>query len=192
MPMRTGVWNTCSASGTMPSSSAVPPVSTTPEPKPSSNPHWMIWLRVNDRISSTRASMIWLSMWRDSRRGGRPPTLGTSTICSRFTGARQRAAAAPLEQLGIAERRLQAGGNVAGDVVAAQRQHGGVLERALVEHQHVGGAGAEVDQRDAELLLLGRQHRFGGRQRLEHQVGDVQPGAFAALDDVLRRRRSPW
>ena len=33
----------------------------------------------------------------------------------------------------------------------------------------------------------GVEHRLGRRERLEHEVGDVQAAALAALDDVLRR-----
>ena len=50
-----------------------------------------------------------------------------------------------------------------------------------------GGAGADLHHGDAELLLLRRQHRFGRGERREDEIDDVQPGALAALDDVLRR-----
>ena len=58
--------------------------------------------------------------------------------------------------------------------------------RAVGEDGDVGGAAADVDQADAELLLVLAEHRLGRGQRLEHDVGDVEAGAVGALDDVLR------
>src|SRR5581483_8780817 len=62
----------------------------------------------------------------------------------------------------------------------------GVLDGAAGEDGQIRGAAADVHQRDAQLLLLFRQHRFRRRQRLEHDVDDGEAGAAAALDDVLR------
>jgi hypothetical protein len=64
-----------------------------------------------------------------------------------------------------------------------------VADRALREHRDVGGAGADVDQRHAEFLLVRGQHRGAGRQRAEDQVVDLQMAAVDALADVLRRRQ---
>jgi hypothetical protein len=62
-----------------------------------------------------------------------------------------------------------------------------VLDRAVVKQRDVGRAAAHVDERDTELFLFIGQHRLGRGERLEHDVGDVEAGAVAALDDVLRR-----
>ena len=64
------------------------------------------------------------------------------------------------ERLSVQPRR-----DVVGQVRATHRQHAGVHDRALREQRHVGGAAADVDQRDAELLLVLVQHRQRGRQR---------------------------
>ena len=46
---------------------------------------------------------------------------------------------------------------------------------------------AQVDQEDAELLLLRRDHRLGGGQGLQHDVLHGQAGAVHAADHVLHR-----
>src|SRR2546423_10865040 len=54
------------------------------------------------------------------------------------------------------------------------------------EDGHVRRPAADVDQRDAQLLLLLGEHRLGAGERLEHDVGHLEPGPRAALHDVLR------
>jgi hypothetical protein len=93
-----------------------------------------------------------------------------------------------LDPLRLQHRRAQADGDVVGEVVAAERDDAGVLDGAAGEDGHVGGAAADVDERDAQLLLLLGQHRLRRSERLEHDVGDREPGLGAALDDVLRAR----
>ena len=61
--------------------------------------------------------------------------------------------------------------------------------RAVGEDGDVGGAAADVDQRDAELLLVLAPAPPRRGERLEHDVGTLRPRAVGALDDVLRRRR---
>ena len=74
------------------------------------------------------------------------------------------------------------------DLVARDRDHAGVADRALRENRDVGGAAADIDEAHAEVFLVFRQHRGGGRQRLQDQVIHFEPAAAHALDDVLRRR----
>src|SRR5256714_6271154 len=98
---------------------------------------------------------------------------------------RQRAAKALLDLLGVGERCAQPRGDVVGEVVAADRQHRRVLHGAVVEHDDVGRAAADVDERHAELALFRRDHGLGGREWLEHQVGDREAPAPTALDHLL-------
>src|SRR5438132_12932 len=96
-----------------------------------------------------------------------------------------RAAELDLDLLRLVHRRAQADRDVVGEVIAAQRNDAGVLDRAAGENGHVGGAAADVDQRHPQLLLLVGQHRLGAGERLEHDVAHLQAGLGAALDDVL-------
>ena len=101
---------------------------------------------------------------------------------------RQRAAVAPLEVLGVGHGRAQPDRHVVGDVIAPQRQDRRVPDGAVAEERHVGGAAADVDEDDAQLLLVGEEHRLGRGQRLEHDVLHGQPGAVHRADDVLHGR----
>src|SRR3972149_5290470 len=80
---------------------------------------------------------------------------------------RERAAVALLQLLGVPGRRAQPPRDVVGDVVAAQRQDPRVPDGAVPEKRHVGGAAAQVDQKDPHPLLLGRDDGLRGSQRLE-------------------------
>ncbi len=59
---------------------------------------------------------------------------------------------------------------------------------AIGEDRDIGGATADVDQTDPQFLFIFGQHGHGGGQRLQHQIGDFQPAAAHALDDILCRR----
>ena len=171
----------------MPSSIAPPPVSTTPEVSAVSSPQ-RIELALHQREDLLEARLDDLGQRAARELARRAPADGRHLDrLGRRHAARERRAVALLQQLGLAKRRAQPGGDVARDVVAADRQHRGVLHRAAGEDEQAGRAGADVDHRDAELLLLRRQHRLGGGERREDEVDDVQAGALAALDDVLRR-----
>ena len=63
-----------------------------------------------------------------------------------------------------------------------------MADRAIGEHRHIGRAAADVDQHHAQFLFIGREHRIGGRHRLQDQVRHFQAAAAHALDDVLHRR----
>ena len=66
-----------------------------------------------------------------------------------------------------------------------------MTDRALGPDRDIGGATADIDQADAEILLVVGEHRVGGSERLQHEVIDLQATAAYALDDVLRRRHRP-
>ena len=59
-----------------------------------------------------------------------------------------------LDLLGILRRRAQRHRDVVGDLIAGDRNHRGVANRAFGEDGHVGSATADVDQADAQLLLV--------------------------------------
>jgi hypothetical protein len=69
---------------------------------------------------------------------------------------------------------------------AAEWQDGGVSHGAAVEEHHVGGAAADVDERDAEVFLFGREGSVGSGKRLENDVRDGETRLLAALEDVLQ------
>ena len=75
-------------------------------------------------------------------------------------------------------------------MIAADGDDGGVPQAAALEDREVRGAAADVEERDAELLLVRRQHRFGRRQLADHRVDDLDAGAVHARHEVLRRRRA--
>jgi hypothetical protein len=64
--------------------------------------------------------------------------------------------------------------------------------RAVHVDDDVGGAAADVDQRDADLFFVVGQRGIRTGQWFEHHLGHVQVAALGALDDVLHagRRRS--
>src|SRR5439155_1848057 len=96
-----------------------------------------------------------------------------------------RAAELHLDLFRLDHRRAQTDGDVVGQMVAAERDHARVLDGPAGEDRQIRRAAADVHQRDAQLLLLFRQHRLRGSERLEHDVCHLQPGTAAALDDVL-------
>src|SRR5579859_5573382 len=99
----------------------------------------------------------------------------------------ERVAVVELEALGFVERRAQADRDVARHVVAAYGQHRDVARGAFVVDRDGGGSAADVDEADAELDLLRREHALARGQAGAHHVLDVEARAVHALDDVLER-----
>src|SRR5687767_2851934 len=124
--------------------------------------------------------------------GHRPrPPAGDARHFHRFVFADdcgKGAAGAALELLGVGDRHAEADGNVVGEMVAANREDPGVPEAAPLEDREVGGAAADVHERDPELFLIGGQNRFAGGQLLEHGVGHFNAGPVDARNHVLHRR----
>ena len=77
-----------------------------------------------------RGSITSASVCRDSLRGARSPTPGTSIMSFGVGELAQRAAVADLELLGLLGRRAQRHRDVVGDLVAGDRDHRGVADRA--------------------------------------------------------------
>ena len=82
-----------------------------------------------------------------------------------------------LDLLGQVQARAQADRHVVGDVDAADRQHGGVIDRAVDEDRDVGRAAADVGHEHAELLLGIGQGRLGRGQRADDHLVDLDAGA---------------
>ena len=101
-----------------------------------------------------------------------------------------RAAVLLLQPLGVRLRDAESVHDVARDVVAAERDRAEMADLPLVEDGEVGGAGAHLDERDAELLLVLGEHGERARQRLEHELPHLVAGALDALAQVDRRRAS--
>jgi hypothetical protein len=72
-------------------------------------------------------------------------------------------------------------------VIAADADDRGVPEAAALVDRDVGVPAADVDERDAELLLVLGQHRLARGELLHDRLGDADAGAVHARDDVLRR-----
>ena len=171
----------------MPCSTAPPPVSTTPDVRCPPTPARSMSLRTSARISSQRGSMTSASARGESLCGGRPPMPAHLDAQVGRRGDRQRRAAALLQALRVGERRAQRGGEVVGDVAAADREHRGVADRPAVPDHRRRRPGPDLDQGHAQLALLGRQHGLGRGERAAEHVLHVEPGAVAALDEVLPR-----
>ena len=84
-------------------------------------------------------------------------------------------------------RRAEADADIVGEVVATDRDRAGVNHHAFVVHDQVGRSGADVDQANAQLALVGLQHGVGAGQRFEDGVVHVDAGAVQRRDHVLRR-----
>ena len=96
--------------------------------------------------------------------------------------ARSASGASPFPPRGSAS---QPHGDVVGEVIAADADHGGVPRRALEDRQ-VGSAAADVEQRHAELALVGRQHRFGRGELADDMSTTARPARSR------RPRGSAW
>ncbi len=103
----------------------------------------------------------------------------------------QRAGVPDLDVLRILRRRTHGDGDVVRDLVAGDGDDGRVPDRPVGKDRDVGGAAADVDQADAQLLLVLGEHRETRRQLLEHDVIHFQPAALDAFLDVLRSAVGP-
>ena len=136
-------------------------MSTTPLLRLRSKPARRISVSTIWQISSARAWITSPSTWRAMIRGLRPPTLGTSIESSSGT---IEVSAQPCFFLIFSASftgRAQRHRHVVREVLAADLQHRGVPERALLEDGEVGGAAADVHQRHAQLLLVRGQAGLG-------------------------------
>ena len=78
--------------------------------------------------------------------------LGTSMVSSGLASCVSAQAYFQLDLFGMLRRRAQRDGNVIGHLITGDRDHRGMANGAAGEHCDVGGAAADVDQADAEVL----------------------------------------
>jgi hypothetical protein len=74
--------------------------------------------------------------------------------------------------------------DVARDVTAAEADRAEMPDLALVEDGHVGRRGAQLHERDTELLFVLRQHRKRTGERLEDEVLHLVAGTLDGLAQV--------
>ena len=157
--------STDSATSKIPGSREAPPVRTMPARQASNMPLWRNMSRIISNSSRARGSRISATsrLRKQARR----------TIAHRrhfdfvaFRNQRDdRVAVNFLDLLGFRERRAQSDGQVAGEVVAADGNHSGVSDGALLEDDQFGRARADVGEADAEFALVVAKHGIGGGQR---------------------------
>ena len=90
-----------------------------------------------------------------------------------------------LERFGLGERRAQADGDVVGEVISAQGQHGGVHDASRGVDGDIRRATPNVHEHNAQLALVLTEHGLSRSEGLEHDVGHIQLGQIAAFDDIL-------
>ena len=98
----------------------------------------------------------------------------------------QRGAVFELELFRAAQRHFQAVGQVVGNMVAADRQHAGVLDDAVGIDDVIGRAAADVNDQRAEFLLLVGQQRERRGEAVEDDFVHLQLQAFDEADGVLQ------
>jgi hypothetical protein len=167
-----------------PSIFALPPVSTTPPATRSSKPlRRSSSLEQVQQLLVARLDHLGQGLARELARRPLADARHLDVLVDAL--GRQGAGVADLDVLGVLGRRAQGHGDVVGDLIAGDGDDG-VADGAIGEHGEVGGAAADVDQADAELLLVLAEHRVAGTELAEHQVVHLQTAAADALDDVLR------
>ena len=88
-----------------------------------------------------------------------------------------------LQLFRAAQRDFQSVGQIVGHVIAAHRQHPGVLDDAVRVDRVIRRAAADVHHQRAHFLLFIGQQRQRRRQPVEHDCLDFQ---LQALDDANR------
>src|SRR4051812_21794894 len=78
--------------------------------------------------------------------------------------------------------------DVARDIVAAEGHRAEVADLPLVKEREVGRARAHLDERDAQLLLVFREHGERTREWLEHELAYAVAGTLDGLAQIERGR----
>ena len=90
-----------------------------------------------------------------------------------------------LEPLGFRGGDVEADGEVVGEVIATDGDDRGVGDGAFEEDDQLGSGGADVEEADAELALIGSERGFGSGEGFEDGLGDFEAGLVDAGDDAL-------
>ena len=98
-----------------------------------------------------------------------------------------RATVPLLETLGVGLGDAETVHDVVRDVVAAEGNRAEMANLALVKDGEIGGAGAHLDERDTELLLVLGEDGERARQRLEHELPHPIARALHRLAQIQRR-----
>ena len=104
-------------------------------------------------------------------------------------GRRHRRAVEAFDPLGLGAAGAEGGGDVVGDVAAADRERVQADQHAAGEDRDVGDAAAKLDQRDAKLALLLAEAGLAGRDRRGDDRLDPEMGGADAQVEIAHRRR---
>src|SRR6185437_16360232 len=77
--------------------------------------------------------------------------------------------------------------DIVGEVIAANGNHSGVGDSALIENDDFGGTGADIDEANTQLALIAIQGGIGTAERLEDNIVHVKAGAIGGSNQALRR-----
>src|SRR5580704_2587508 len=102
---------------------------------------------------------------------------------------RHRVAKVLLKRLRIRQPRTHADREIAGKVVAADRNHGRVRDRTLLKNDQIARTSPQIDEADAQFTLVGPQHRVRASQRLKNGVVHVHARPVHRSHQVLRGAR---
>ena len=141
-----------------------------------------ISLRISSNVSRIRASMIWQTSSRLTVRPASSPRTETLISSSSVTARRSHV---PWRTLSSSATWRLVLSPIATSLVTLLPPTGrtrGVERRAVLEQREVDRAGADVGDRDAELLLGLGQDRLGRGERVDHELVDLD----------ARPRRRTW
>ena len=92
---------------------------------------------------------------------------------------------ADLDPFRILGRGAQGHGNIIGNLIPGDGNDRRVLDGAIGKDRQVRSTPANIDETDAQLLLVFPQHRITRTELFQHQIIHLQAAAADALDDVL-------
>ena len=95
-----------------------------------------------------------------------------------------------LDSFRFIHRRTQTDRQIAGEMIAANRNDAGVRYRAVLKHNQAGGTGSQIGKAHAQFALIGAKRGIRAGQRLKYGVIHVNAGAVHRGDDILRGARS--
>ena len=130
------------------------------------------------KISSSRSDMMRCRCSTLTVLSGRPSSLVMVMRPAFRRLVHERRAVFELQFFRAAQRHFQAVGQIVGNVVAADRQHAGVLDDAVGIDDVIRRAAADVNDQRAQFLLLVRQQRERRREAVENNFLHFKLQAF--------------